>query len=348
MREQATATALLDWYKQERRALPWRVLGNESPDPYHVWLSEIMLQQTTVATVTPRYARFLDRWPDIHALASASLDDVLHEWQGLGYYARARNLHRCACVVVSEHGGQFPGTEDGLRTLPGIGDYTAAAIAAIAFGQDTAPVDGNIIRVICRFYAIEDIMPGGKMQVKSRVSGMSPTGRSGDFAQAMMDLGAIVCTPRNPLCDVCPWSDHCCALKSGNPTDYPRKAAKKQRPTRYGTVFWLEDNAGRVYLRRRADSGLLGGMMEFPSSDWSETVISDEAIKLQAPVESIDWQPSAHEVIHVFTHFRLCLRVWTGCLGGLHNLDNGLWVRPADFDDYALPTIMKKVAAVFP
>lgn len=339
------ADRLLDWYDEARRVLPWRACGDEKPAPYRVWLSEVMLQQTTVATVKPRFLKFLDRWPDVQSLANASLDDVLHEWQGLGYYARARNLYWCAQAVVTEHGGVFPDTEDGLRTLPGIGDYTAAAIAAIAFSRTTAPVDGNIIRVISRLDAIDDEMPSGKNVVKTRVATLVPPSRAGDFAQAMMDLGAGVCTPRNPDCDHCPWSDVCVATKQGDPARYPRKAAKKARPTRHGTVFWLEDKVGRVYLRRRSEKGLLGGMMEFPSTHWQETGDGEKegVIEQQAPTQLRLWQPLAGEVEHTFTHFHLRLRVWKGCIDERNSLDNGYWAHQEDFGDYALPTVMKKV-----
>jgi A/G-specific adenine glycosylase len=346
MREQVTApnitSALLDWYDREQRTLPWRT---EDPDPYKVWLSEVMLQQTTVATVTPRYTQFLKRWPDVAALARASLDDVLHEWQGLGYYARARNLHACSQAVIKDHDGCFPPTEDGLRALPGIGEYTAAAIAAIAFGQSTAPVDGNIIRVISRLDALEDEMPGGKKHVKERVAALVPVGRAGDFAQAMMDLGAGICKPKNPHCDRCPWAGQCVATKQGDPASYPRKAPKKERPTRYGVVFWLEDETGRVFLQRRAEKGLLGGMMEFPSTDWLSEQVPQDLAAQQAPLHAIDWQRLAGEVMHTFTHFHLRLVVWKGLGSSKGNLDNGLWVHPDDFGDHALPTVMKKVVA---
>jgi A/G-specific adenine glycosylase len=345
MAEQATALQLLDWYGRERRTLPWR---SDNPDPYRVWLSEVLLQQTTVATVKPRYQKFLERWPDVLALAAASLDDVLHEWQGLGYYARARNLHACAQKVVGDHGGRFPDTEDGLITLPGIGDYTAAAIAAIAFGQDTAPVDGNIIRVISRLDAMDDKMPAGKQRVKVRVSELAPPGRAGDFAQAMMDLGAGICTPKNPKCDRCPWVSECRATKQDDPALFPRKAAKKERPTRYGVVFWLTDGDGRVHLRRRAEKGLLGGMMEFPSTDWLEAQEDDATVAGQAPLPTTVWHALDGEVAHTFTHFHLRLQVWTGQTGESRNLDNGVWVHPSDLGSHALPTVMKKVVAVIP
>jgi len=300
-----------------------------------------MLQQTTVAAVMPRYVRFLERWPDILALAAASLDDVLHEWQGLGYYARARNLHRCAQRVVAEHGGRFPDTEKALHELPGIGDYTAAAIAAIAFGEPAAPVDGNIIRVIARLDALEHVMPTGKQAVRERVARLVPDDRPGDFAQAMMDLGAMVCTPRNPDCGICPWMKTCQALAGGGPESYPHAAPKKQKPTRYGVGFWLTDPTGRAMSRRREEEGLLGGMMEFPSTEWREQASTLEDAILQAPVTDILWQELSGTVRHTFTHFHLELLVVHGHYTGM---TNALWSLAEDFGAYALPTVMKKVA----
>ena len=333
--------ALLSWYGTARRELPWRAKPHERPDPYHVWLSEVMLQQTMVATVMPRYIKFLERWPDIEALARVPLDDVLHEWQGLGYYARARNLHRCAQVVVAEHGGVFPDNEAALLKLPGIGDYTAAAIVAIAFNQPSAPVDGNIIRVISRLDGLKQIMPAGKSIVKDRVQVLMPIDHSGDFTQAMMDLGSMVCSPRNPDCDQCPWASGCVACASGSPESYPKKQQKKQKPTRYGIVFWLTDNRDHVLLRRREKKGLLGGMMEFPSTPWREQHWAQSEAMSHAPVEGVSWHAHSGSVRHTFTHFHLELTVVRGSFDGM---SNAIWSLPADFGDYALPTLMKKVA----
>ncbi len=338
------ATDLLSWYDRNRRDLPWRSRPGEAPDPYHVWLSEIMLQQTTVATVMPRYQAFLERWPTMATLAAALLDDVLHEWQGLGYYARARNLHRCAGVVNREYGGVFPDTESGLHALPGIGEYTAAAIAAIAFGKVTAPVDGNIIRVISRLEKIETPMPAGKKQIEAAVEAMVPAYRPGDFAQAMMDLGAMVCTPRNPKCNECPWAEGCRVHGSGEEDRFPVKKPKQSKPTRHGTVFWLVDGDGRVLLRRRPESGLLGGMMEFPSTEWEEKQTPNGEVLQQAPPYAGKWQALEGEVKHTFTHFHLRLTVWKARVGTCASLPNGYWVFPNDFGNHALPTVMKKVA----
>ncbi len=338
-----SATArLLAWYDHERRDLPWR---SDNPEPYTVWLSEIMLQQTTVATVTPRFQAFLKRWPTIWTLSEASLDDVLHEWQGLGYYARARNLHRCAKVVVHEFGGTFPETEAGLRALPGIGDYTAAAIAAIAFGLPTVPVDGNIIRVISRFEMLDAPMPAGKKQIVLMVAGMVPADRPGDFAQAMMDLGATVCTPRSPKCGPCPWTKDCRAHGRGKEDHYPVKKVRPEKPTRHGVIFWLVDAKGRVLLRRRPEKGLLGGMMEFPSTDWRDTPWAIvEAIRefpAISPGQALHWQDTEGAVRHTFTHFHLVLDVVRAT--GEAPSSNGVWCAPDRLDEYALPTVMKKV-----
>lgn len=345
--------ALLSWYDNNRRVLPWRTDGDRQPDPYHVWLSEVMLQQTTVATVKPRFLKFLERWPRISKLAAASLEDVLHEWQGLGYYARARNLHLCAQTIHRDHGGIFPSTENELKALPGIGDYTAAAIAAIAFGEVTAPVDGNIIRVISRLDAIDDAMPKGKRTVQRRVEQLVSHDRPGDFAQAMMDLGAGVCAPRRPDCRKCPWAKFCTASREGSPADYPRKSARKEKPTRFCYVFWIQNDRGDVYLRRRPPKGLLGGMMEFPSSDWCENAEDWKKATETAPTEStgagspkdVIWNRLDGEIVHTFTHFHLRLTVLCTTIDGHGAPGDGYWSRPDDFHEYALPTVMKKVAA---
>jgi len=342
----AISRLLLSWYDANRRDLPWRSQRGIQPNPYHVWLSEVMLQQTTVATVRPRFQAFLDRWPTVTALATATLDDVLHEWQGLGYYARARNLHACALTVARDFDGIFPSDEVALRALPGIGDYTAAAIAAIAFDQPSAPVDGNIIRVISRLKRLKVLMPGGKSDVAKIVANIVPSDRPGDFAQAMMDLGATVCTPRNPQCWECPWATDCAAHAHGEEERYPLKAPKKEKPTRHGTVFWLVDGHGRVLLRRRPEKGLLGGMMEFPTTDWEEVLSSDSHAIQQAPVERVEWSPFKDQVKHTFTHFHLSLAVWHGSMPAGSPAPNGYWVAPAEFHDHALPTVMKKVAAI--
>jgi A/G-specific adenine glycosylase len=333
---------LLAWYDRHRRVLPWRAAPGERADPYAVWLSEIMLQQTTVATVKGYFERFLTRWPTVKHLAAAPLDDVLTEWAGLGYYARARNLHKCASAVVERHGGLFPSDEVALLALPGIGRYTAAAIAAIAFDRPATVVDGNVERVVSRLHAIETPLPDSKPEIWRRAGAITPENRAGDFAQAMMDLGATVCTPRNPLCMVCPWSWACEGGVAGIAAELPRKKDKKPRPTRYGMAFWLERDgpAGReVLLRRRPEEGLLGGMMEVPSSPWVEDDAADGWSHSPAQAE---WTAVDEPVVHVFTHFRLELDVVRGEVSASARPE-GIWARLDRLADYALPTVMTKV-----
>ncbi|MBI3673627.1 MAG: A/G-specific adenine glycosylase [Rhizobiales bacterium] len=266
--ERRLSRELLAWYDRHRRKLPWRALRGAVADPYHVWLSEIMLQQTTVAAVKGFYAAFLAKWPTLTDLASASLDDVLRAWAGLGYYARARNLHACAKMVTAEWGGRFPDTVAELGKLPGVGPYTAAAIAAIAFGRRLAAVDGNAERVIARLHAIATPLPAAKLEIRVRAQALVPETRPGDFAQGLMDLGATVCTPRRPACPNCPWAEHCAARRCGNPETFPLKRPKPALPVRRGVAFWIERADGAVLLRRRPEKGLLGGMMEVPCARW--------------------------------------------------------------------------------
>ena len=333
---------LLDWYDRHRRVMPWRALPGQVPDPYHVWLSEIMLQQTTVATVGPYFGRFLGLWPCVGDLAAAGLDDVLHAWQGLGYYARARNLHKCAKVVATELGGVFPDTEAELLKLPGIGLYTAAAIAAIAFGRKATVVDGNVERVMARLFAVEAPLPGSKDTLRDHAASLTPDERCGDYAQAVMDLGATICSPTKPACGICPLNDSCVARRLGTEADLPKKSPKAERPTRRGVAFWIVAPDGSVLLRRRVESGLLGGMMEVPSTDWVEDgVWTDTEAVSQAPVNA-DWQPVKGLVRHTFTHFHLELTVLAARIGAGSDLD-GVWCAPGRFGDFALPTVMKKV-----
>lgn len=333
--------ALLDWYDAHRRDLAWRAGPGKRPDPYAVWLSEIMLQQTTVATVGPYFGNFMARWPDVKALAAADLDEVLVAWQGLGYYARARNLHKCARVVVDEHDGVFPESLDGLQALPGIGAYTAAAIAAIAFDIAAMPVDGNIERVTARLFEIATPLPVGKAEITAAAEAFTDAHRPGDFAQAMMDLGATVCTPKSPKCLVCPLREFCRAHTSGDPSRLPARAPKAKRPERCCVMFWLQNPAGEVLLRKRAERGLLGGMTELPSTLWRDGDWPDAGeIEMHQPL-GVKWVAVDGEAIHVFTHFRLTIRVLRGTCKKGANAD-GLWVLPADFAKHALPTVIKK------
>jgi A/G-specific adenine glycosylase len=298
-----------------------------------------MLQQTTVATVGPYFDRFVARWPDISGLAAASLDEVLHLWQGLGYYARARNLHACARAVVERHGGQFPDDPRQLRALPGIGDYTAAAIAAIAFDRPLAAVDGNVERVVARLFAERAPLPGAKPRLKALAASLVPTERAGDFAQAMMDLGAIICTPRRPRCMLCPWRGDCAAAAIGIADSLPLQAEKPERPLRHGVAFWLSRGDGAVLLRRRPDAGLLGGMIELPSTPWRAAPWTESEAIIEAPARA-EWTVLPGIVQHGFTHFRLEMALLAGTTA---ESIEGLWATPGEFKDYALPTLTKKL-----
>ncbi len=343
--QNAIADRLLDWYDRHRRDFPWRAPPGGRPDPYAVWLSEIMLQQTTTATVAGYFPNFLDRWPTVEALAAAPLDAVLHAWQGLGYYARARNLHKCAQMVARTHRGRFPETEEALRRLPGVGAYTAAAIAAIAFDRPAVVVDGNVERVVSRLFAVEAPLPGARAELRAAAAAITPGRRPGDYAQAMMDLGATICTPRKPRCMLCPLTDLCAGRRSGIAESLPRRDPKPDRPVRHGIVFWVERPDGAILLRRRPENGLLGGMMEVPSTGWRDETPSCEAARAEAPLAA-EWTPRPGLVQHVFTHFRLELRMLAGRVPlSTPAPDNAIWA-PADrLGDFALPTVMKKVVA---
>lgn len=320
---------ILNWYDQHRRDLPWRAARGETADPYHVWLSEIMLQQTTVATVKSYFLKFLDYWPDVHGLAGADLDDVLAAWAGLGYYARARNLHACARIVAEQHQGIFPSDASELLKLPGIGPYTSGAIAAIAFDQSVVAVDGNVERVMSRYYAIETPLPDSKPLIKEKTVALVPKLRAGDFAQSLMDLGATICTPRSPNCPLCPLQKECAGLEIGIAASLPKKQPKKARPNRHGKAFVVVRNNGDILLRRRPEKGLLGGMLEVPCSEWVDG-------KLSAPCM----------IEHTFTHFHLTLEVIVSDnIDGaeIRDLDTHVWVQPNLLFRQALPTVMKKV-----
>lgn len=335
---------LLAWYDANRRDLPWRARPGERINPYWVWLSEIMLQQTTVVTVIPYFEKFLSRWPTLNDLAAAPLDDILKAWAGLGYYARARNLHKCATTLSSEFGGQFPGTEAALLQLPGIGKYTGAAIAAIAFGMPATVVDGNVERVMARLFAVEEPLPGAKKTLYEHAQSLTPETRPGDYAQAVMDLGATVCTPRSPTCSICPLEQSCAARRQGNASALPARAPKAVRPTRYGTAYWLErkgPDGPEVLLRRRPEKGLLGGMMEIPSTPWREAT---EPQSNDSRIADAEWQPVEGGVIHVFTHFRLELTIERGVLAVGQPVE-GQWTNIDDLEGEALPSVMRKVVA---
>ncbi|MDX2223160.1 MAG: A/G-specific adenine glycosylase [Rhodospirillaceae bacterium] len=343
------AQKLLAWYDRHRRRLPWRADPGIAADPYAVWLSEIMLQQTTVAAVKPYFERFLARWPTVADLAAAPLDDVLAAWAGLGYYARARNLHACARAVASDHGGVFPDTEAGLRALPGIGPYTAAAIAAIAFGRRAVVVDGNVERVMARLHDVDEPLPGAKRRLHALADALTPDRRAGDYAQAVMDLGATICTPKSPACALCPWAPACAARAAGTALDRPRRSPKAKAPTRRGLVFWIARPDGAVLVRRRPPTGLLGGMMEFPSTPWRAAAWTVDQARAHAPIKRIRWRPLPGTVAHTFTHFHLALEVIaadvTAAAARAVAGPDLVWATRADFDRLALPNVMRKVAA---
>jgi A/G-specific adenine glycosylase len=337
---------LLDWYDRHRRRLPWRPPAGERADPYRVWLSEIMLQQTGVKTVGPYFEKFLARWPDVASLGRASQDDVLRMWAGLGYYSRARNLHACAVAVLRDHGGAFPDTEEGLRRLPGIGPYTAAAIGAIAFDLRTMPVDGNIERVVSRLYAVEEPLPQAKPRIQELASTLLGESRAGDSAQALMDLGSSICTPKKPACALCPLNEDCAARARGDQETFPRKAPKKSGELRRGAAF-VVTRGDELLVRTRAEKGLLGGMTEVPGSDWLAGQ-GDEAALKQAPAlkGAARWHRKVGVVTHVFTHFPLELVVYTATVAARSRAPQGMrWVPIATLADEALPNVMRKAIA---
>jgi A/G-specific adenine glycosylase len=339
------ARSLLAWYDRERRELPWRAPPRVPADPYRVWISEIMLQQTTAAAVAPYFEAFLARWPRVEDLATADLDAVLHAWQGLGYYARARRLHACARIVAARHGGRFPEDEAALRLLPGVGAYTAAAIAAIAFGRRATPVDGNVLRVVARLHAVGEALPGARPKIEKLARALTPERRTGDFAQAMMDLGATLCSPRQPRCPECPWRSRCAAFAAGTPRLYPRRGDKAEKPLRRGVVFWAEREDGAILVRQRPNEGLLGGMTEFPSTRWRAEAWSVEEAVRQQPLAG-RWSSLPGVVRHTFTHFHLELAVLMGIVRDGTEPADGTWCAPQDLPLLALPTLMKKVARV--
>jgi A/G-specific adenine glycosylase len=337
------ADDLLAWYDRHRRVLPWRAASGETADPYRVWLSEIMLQQTRVETVARYYGRFLARFPTLEALAAARLGEVLKAWAGLGYYARARNLHACARTVVKRHGGRFPAMEAELRALPGIGPYTAAAIAAIAYRQKAAPVDGNVERVLARLYAVEQKLPAAKAELYRLAERLTPDERPGDFAQAMMDLGATLCTPKNPACGRCPWNGGCAALQRGDPESFPRRMMRRTGKLRHGAAFFALRADGAVLVRTRPPKGLLGGMTELPTTEWSAKFDQRHALD-EAPCQA-KWRRLPGVVRHVFTHFPLELMVYAAEVQKRTRAPKGMrFVKLAALDGEALPSLMRKVA----
>ncbi len=331
------ADIMLGWYDRHARDLPWRVAPGDStpPDPYRVWLSEVMLQQTTVAAVRAYFHRFTTRWPSVSDLAAAPDDEVMGEWAGLGYYARARNLLKCARSVAGQHGGTFPDRYDGLLALPGIGPYTAAAIAAIAFGRPETVLDGNVERVMARLHDLHTPLPAAKPALRDLATALTPRNRPGDYAQAVMDLGATVCTPKSPACGICPLQHRCAARLAGTAAELPRKTPKKPKPTRRGIVYLGRRSDGAWLLERRPARGLLGGMLGWPGPDWGET--ADAAPPLDA-----DWTALPGEVRHTFTHFHLILTVMTASLPAGSPSGAGFFLKPDRFRPSDLPSVMRK------
>jgi A/G-specific adenine glycosylase len=335
---------LLDWYDIHARQMPWRVApadrkAGQKPDPYHVWMSEIMLQQTTVAAVRDYFTRFIDRWPTVADLAGAEDADVMGEWAGLGYYARARNLLKCARVVVADHDGAFPADHDALLKLPGIGPYTAAAVSSIAFDAPRTVLDGNVERVMARLYDVHTPLPAAKPELMTLAEALTPQNRPGDYAQAVMDLGATICSPKSPACGICPWRDPCLSRARGTAAGLPKKTPKKPKPVRHGTVYLAQRADGAWLLETRPDKGLLGGMLGWPGSEWLDV---DKDRPLGVPPVQGDWRPIDGEVRHTFTHFHLMLSVQVGAVAADAEPSVGTFVPPANFRPSDLPTVMRK------
>lgn len=342
MRDRPNSADLLTFYDHNARKMPWRVgpkarAQGVQPDPYRVWMSEIMLQQTTVAAVKDYFERFTARWPTVRDLAAAEDADVMAEWAGLGYYARARNLLKCARFVVAEHDGVFPDTVEELLKLPGVGPYTAGAVAAIAFDQPATVVDGNVERVMARLFDIHTPLPAAKPELTEKAAQLTPQNRPGDYAQAVMDLGATICTPRNPACGLCPWRVPCKAQAAGTAADLPKKTPKKPKPIRHGVVYIAKRVDGAYLLETRPDSGLLGGMLGWPGSEWTE----GEAPQHDAPIRA-EWKTLNAEARHTFTHFHLRLTVKTALVPMDRKPSVGTFVAPEQFDTGNLPTAMRK------
>ena len=333
--------ALLAWYDVHRRELPWRARPGQASDPYRVWLSEIMLQQTTVAAVASYYRVFLARWPDVESLAAASQDEVLGAWAGLGYYSRARNLHRAAQMVATELGGNFPRHAAALRKLPGVGDYTSAAIAAIAFGECVPAIDANAARVLARLFAVEESLPQAKAKLAQLAGPLVPEDRPGDFAQALMDLGSVICVPRRPLCGECPLAAQCQGHRLGIAETLPRMAAKRARPLKRGAAFVAFDRGGAVYLVRRPEKGLLGAMLQPPLGTWREDFPDSKSALAEAPFTGA-WNKKPGFVRHGFTHFELEMEVYVANFRARPN-GEGRWLTREEVSRAALPTVMRKL-----
>ncbi len=339
-------TSLLKWYDRHRRVLPWRALPKQKADPYHVWLSEIMLQQTTVPAVVPYFLKFLQKWPTVHDLAQADAEDVMQNWAGLGYYARARNLHKCAKHVSGKLGGVFPSTLDGLKDLPGVGDYTSSAIRAIAFNKPANVVDGNVERIMARIFAVTQPVPESKPFLKKLAEAMAEgeTKRPGDYAQALMDLGATICTPSSPKCMLCPVRDYCDAYEQGIAANLPMRKAKQKKPQKHGYVYWIKNDSGHILFERRGEKGMLAGTIGLPTSPWV-----DEAIEKTHLSSTLNGTKSPVMVRHSFTHFDLELQGITGKAAekDLPGAGNYFWVPPKEAEKLGIPTLFKKALKQF-
>lgn len=341
MRDQDLHQPLLAWYDRHARLMPWRIspadrAAGVMPNPYHIWMSEVMLQQTTVAAVKTYFEKFTRVWPTVHDLAAADDADVMAAWAGLGYYARARNLLKCARVVSQELDGKFPTDNAALLKLPGVGPYTAAAIGSIAFDKPQAVVDGNVERVLTRMFRIETPLPTAKPAITVKATALTPTKRPGDYAQAIMDLGATICTPRSPTCSLCPWRDPCQGFAKGDQTTFPKKLPKVAKPIRFGTVYVLQRDDGAVLLERRPDNGLLGGMLGWPGNTWAPEP------EVPTPPTNANWTSVPGEVRHTFTHFHLRLAVQIARTPDFQP-EIGRFLLGNEFDPQSLPTVMRKV-----
>ena len=348
LRVQEFREQLLSWYDRHGRDLPWRYRRGQTPNPYFVWLSEIMLQQTTVTAVTPYFAKFIGLWPDIHALAAAPSEDVMREWAGLGYYARARNLHACAKMVSNDLGGTFPQTREGLRALPGIGDYTSAAISTIVYNHPETVVDGNVERVMARYFAITEPLPKSKKKLKELATQFFDgfLERPGDLAQALMDLGATICIPKAPRCGLCPVSKHCQGRIAGIAETLPRKDKAKSRPQKFGHVYWIENTKGEILLQRRPGKGLLGGMVGLPTSDW---LVGNSKTAISAPgfIKPKNTKSKATSIHHTFTHFDLELSLKKASISKTPTNEGYYWVARTNVRKEGLPSLFQKALNMF-
>ena len=331
---------MLTWYDQHKRTIPWRVNKGEFPDPYKIWLSEIMCQQTTVQAVIPYFLKFIEKWPDVKSLAAADRDEIMKQWAGLGYYARARNLHKCAGVVANDLGCVFPDTKKELMVLPGIGDYTSSAIAAIAFSAPATVVDGNVERIMARYFNVQAPMPKVKPYLKKCADHFftEEMERPGDFAQSLMDLGAMICTPKSPKCMICPVAGKCKGRLGGAPESLPKREPKKTKPKRYGAVYWLKNEKDEILLQNRRDTEMLGGMLGLPTSKWQE---DNRKGCHEGAYEALELE-TLGKVIHSFTHFDLTLDVYAGCVDNNIEVDGAQWVAYDLLQENEFPTVFKK------